>query len=333
MQFKSPSLPELHAFLAVCQLGSFRQAAGVLFVTQAAVSRAVQRLEQRLECTLLDRTGPRVLPTAQGREFQQLVEAHVAGLETAVSRFGARPAKRRLRVSVVPTLATRWLVPRLGQFRALHPGIDIELRPFHHDEDFTRDDVDLWIDVKRPARAWPRGIRARYLTGREILPACTPALAAKLREPRDLLQATLLQHINFPGNWALWLRQAGGVDAEPVLGPGFDLGNNLIVAACAGMGVTVIQPLLIEAELESGQLVLPFAQAVNTGRGYYLCSRAALAENEAFAQFTRWLLDEAQAGTARLGLASRERSVRPKSGPRQPPGAGGASEGLQLNRP
>lgn len=107
MQFKSPSLPELHAFLAVCQLGSFRQAAGVLFVTQAAVSRAVQRLEQRLECTLLDRSGPRVLPTARGREFQQLVEAHVAGLETAVSRFGVRASKRRLRVSVVPTLATR----------------------------------------------------------------------------------------------------------------------------------------------------------------------------------------------------------------------------------
>ena len=304
MQFKSPSLPELHAFLAVCQLGSFRQAAGVLFVTQAAVSRAVQRLEQRLECTLLDRTGPRVVPTARGSEFQQLVEAHVAGLESAVSRFGAGTARRRLRLSVVPTLATRWLVPRLGQFRALHPGIEIELRPFHHDEDFSRDDVDLWISVKRPARAWPRGIRASYLTGREIVPACTPALAARLRQPRDLLQATLLQHINFPGNWALWLQQAGGVQAQPVLGPGFDLGNNLIVAACAGMGVTVLQPLLIEAELASGQLVLPFSQAANTGRGYHLCSRAALAENDAVEQFTRWLRDEARASSVRCGLPS-----------------------------
>ena len=297
MQFKSPSLPELHAFLAVCQLGSFRQAAGVLFVTQAAVSRAVQRLEQRLECTLLDRSGPRVLPTARGREFQQLVEAHVAGLETAVGRFGVRTttARRRLRVCVVPTLAARWLVPRLSRFGALHPDVEIELRPFHHDEDFTRDDVDLWIHLKRPARGWPRGIRARYLTGREIVPTCTPALAAALREPRDLLRATLLHHTNYPENWALWLRAVGGVEAEPVLGPGFDLGNHLIVAACAGMGVTLIQPLLIEAELASGQLVLPFTQPVSTGRGYYLCSRAALAENEAFALFTRWLLDEAQA--------------------------------------
>ena len=89
MRFKSPSLPELHAFLAVCQLGSFRKAADMLCVTQAGVSRAVLRLEQHLGCTLLDRTGMRVLPTARGREYQALVEVHVAGLENAFDRFGA----------------------------------------------------------------------------------------------------------------------------------------------------------------------------------------------------------------------------------------------------
>jgi LysR family transcriptional regulator, glycine cleavage system transcriptional activator len=206
---------------------------------------------------------------------------------------------------VVPTLATRWLVPRLGQLRAAHPGIEIELRPFHHDENFVRDDVDLWINIKRPGRGWPRGVRARYLLGREMVPACTPALAATLRHPRDLLQAPLLHHTNYPGNWSLWLQQAGGVTADPALGPGFDLGNHLIVAACAGLGVTVIQPLLIEAELASGQLVLPFSPAVNTDRGYYLCSRAALAENEAVAHFTRWLLEEARASTERAGFSAR----------------------------
>lgn len=300
MRFKSPSLPEMHAFLTVCQLGSFRRAADALCVTQAAVSRAVQRLEQRLECTLLDRSGTRVQPTMRGREFQALVEAHVVGLENAVDQFGARAAPRKLRVSVLPTLGTRWLVPRLGQFRALHPDIEIELRPFHHNEDFAREDVDLWIHLKRSARAWPRGIRARYLLGREILPACTPALAAGLRQPRDLLELTLLQHINYPGNWALWLSKAGHVGTAPKLGPVFDLGNNLIVAACAGMGAIVIQPVLIEAELASGQLVLPFSPAVATDRGYYLVSRGALAENEAVEQFTRWLLNESKASTDRV---------------------------------
>ena len=95
-----------------------------------------------------------------------------------------------------------------------------------------------------------------------------------------------------------------------MLGPGFDLGNNLIVAACAGMGITVIQPMLIEAELASGQLVLPFSPAVNTDRGYYLCSRAALAENEAVARFTRWLLGEAQASSERAGFSARGSAAR-----------------------
>jgi len=302
MRFKSPSLPELHAFLAVCQLGSFRQAAGVLCVTQVAVSRAVQRLEQRLECTLLDRSGPRVEPTPRGREFQALVEAHVAGLENAIGRFGVRAAPRKLRVSVAPTLCTRWLVPRLGQFRALHPDVEIELRQFRHEEDFSRDDVDLWINVKRPPRTWPRGIRARYLLGRELVPACAPLLAASLRQPADLLRLNLLPHINYPDNWTLWLREAGGVQEQPTLGQGFDLGNNLIVAACAGMGAILVQPFLIEAELAAGQLVLPFRTPLDTGRGYHLCGHAALAGNDAVERFTRWLVDESKATSQRFNL-------------------------------
>ncbi|MFY7941333.1 MAG: LysR family transcriptional regulator, partial [Burkholderiaceae bacterium] len=87
MKFNSPSLPELHAFLAVCQHGSFSRAAQALFVTQAAVSRAVQRLEARLNCQLLLRTSSGVAPTDKGLAFQSLVEAHVAGLEQAAALF------------------------------------------------------------------------------------------------------------------------------------------------------------------------------------------------------------------------------------------------------
>lgn len=78
-------------------------------------------------------------------------------------------------------------------------------------------------------------------------------------------------------------------------GPGFDLGNNLIVAACAGMGITLIQPALIEPELASGQLVIPFQQTADTDRGYYICTRAALNGSHGADQFMLWLLDEANA--------------------------------------
>jgi DNA-binding transcriptional LysR family regulator len=297
MKFKSPSLAELHAFLGVCQLGSFRRAADVLSVTQGAVSQAILRLEQRLGCSLFDRQATGVVPTARGREFQKLVETHVAALESAVTQFGGAASQRKVRVSVVPTLGTRWLVPRLARFQSLNPNIEVELRQFRFDEDFKRDDVDLWIALRRPGRRWPRGIQGRYLLGNEITPACTPALARNIQHPEDFAAHTLLHHINYPDNWALWMEGSGVKQPVPALGPGFDLGNNLIVAAAAGMGAIVIQPCLIEGELDSGKLVLPFETRVATGRGYYLCQRSATAhKNRAAEVFASWL--QAQAGDA-----------------------------------
>lgn len=307
MKFNSPSLPELHAFLTVCDLGSFSRAAQALFVTQAAVSRAVQRLEARLNCNLLHRKVDGVAPTEKGLAFQALVETHVAGLENAMALFNSanqlpKAIKNKLRVSVVPTLGTRWLMPRLSQFLALHPDITVEFRQFHHDEDFSRSDVDIWIDVKR-TKPWPRTFKSTYLLGKEITPVCTQDIAKRLKTVDDLLKESLLHHTIFPDNWALWLRGAALSKTKekskvlPQLGAGFDLGNNLIVAASAGMGVAVMQPCLLERELASGELVMPFQKTVSTGRGYYACYPAAQVQN-AVVMFVEWLQGQVKTGVA-----------------------------------
>jgi LysR family transcriptional regulator, glycine cleavage system transcriptional activator len=288
MKFKSPSLPELHAFLAVCHHGSFSRSAQALFVTQAAVSRAVQRLEARLNCHLFKRTADGVAPTEKGLAFQALVESHVAGLENATALFNsvhnqASKTKNKLRLSVIPTLGTRWLIPRLPQFQAAHPEVSVELRQFHH----------VWIDVKR-TKAWPRGYKHIYLLGKDIAPICAPAMASRLGRVEDLLNETLLHHTNFPDNWAVWLHGAGLPKAQPELGPGFDLGSNLIVAATIGMGVAVIHPFIVARELASGELVMPFRLTVSTGRGYYACYRNAQAQNPTVQAFVVWLKEQAK---------------------------------------
>ncbi len=298
MKFNSPSLPELHAFLAVCHHGSFSRSAQALFVTQAAVSRAVQRLETRLNCHLFTRTAEGVVPTEKGLAFKSLIEAHVAGLENATALFNranstTSKTRDKLRLSVVPTLGTRWLLPRLPQFQAAHPGISVELRQFHHDENFTRDDVDVWIDVKR-AKAWPRAHKHIYLLGKDIAPICAPAIARRLESVTDLLNETLLHHTNFPDNWAVWLHGAGLPKCQPELGPGFDLGSNLIVAATVGMGVAVIHPFLVARELASGELVMPFKSTVSTERGYYVFYRNAQAQDPVIAVFVGWLQEQAK---------------------------------------
>lgn len=290
MKIRAASLVELHAFLGVCKAGTMRQAAEQLCVTQTAVSRAVLRLERRLGTALFERSAQGVVPNARAQALRERIEPSLVELERAFADFGhTRTRPRCLRVSVVPTLGTRWLMPRLPQFLAAHPGIDVELRQFRHNEDFQRDDVDVWIDLKRPGRRWPRGITARYLIGREITPICTPAIAARLAAPRSLLKEALLHHTNYPDNWQLWLA-AAHVDATGLgLGSGFDLGHNLIVAAAAGLGVAALQPCLVERELATGELVLPFELRVSTGRGYHVCTRKASAGDEAVEAFMRWI--------------------------------------------
>jgi LysR family glycine cleavage system transcriptional activator len=293
MKIRSPSLIELHAFLAVNRLGSFRQAAEELCVTQAAVSRAVQRLEQHLgDCRLFERSPQGVALTEQGSQLCRLTQRHVMALEAAAAAFLQPRASGKLRLSVVPTLGTQWLLPRLVRFRAAHPGTDVEMRQFHHDDDFTRDDVDIWIAIKRPRRRWPARMQARYLLGRQVVPVCAPALLPRLRRPGDVLGQVLLHHTNYPDNWALWA-QAAGLDKVPRLGPGYDLSINLIFAAKAGLGVALTQICLVERELETGELVQPFDLPLDTRRGYFVCVDTQRPRSPAQRAFVEWVEAEA----------------------------------------
>lgn len=294
MKFRAPSLTELHAFLAVCRHGSFRQAAEDLCVTQAAVSRAVQRLEQHLgDCRLFDRSPKGVVLSEQGLQLRQLTERHVTALESATAQFMQPRAPGKLRLSVIPTLGTKWLLPRLPRFQAQHPQLDIEMRQFRHDEDFSRDDVDVWIDVKRPRRRWPTRLQASYLLGRDIVPVCAPAVLPRLKQPQDLAHEVLLHHTNFPDNWARWAHFAGLV-GELRLGPGYDLSMNLIFAAKEGVGIAITQPCLIERELQTGELVIPFALPVSTGRGYFLCIDKGRPTSPGQQAFIQWVQEEAR---------------------------------------
>lgn len=297
MKIRAPSMVEMHAFLAVCRLKSFKGAAQELCVSQAAVSKAVQRLEEHLGgVRLFDRNPSGAVLTERGAELRALTQRHVLALESAFERFGHTFQARPVRISVIPTLGIQWFLPRLPQFRQLHPDVNIEMRQFRHDEDFTRDDVDFWIEVKRPHRDWPEHIQTRYLLGRELVPVCAPGLKAQFRRPKDLQSATLLGHSNFPDNWARWF-DAAGVPFTPRLGPCFDLTMNLIVATKAGMGVAVVPACLVELELAKGELVKPFDIEVSCGRGYFLCANQDAPHFSAGDQLTEWLVKQAQSGS------------------------------------
>jgi LysR family transcriptional regulator, glycine cleavage system transcriptional activator len=296
MKLQSASMVELHAFLGVCRSGSMRSAAEQLCVTQAAVSRAVARLESHLGFALFERHAQGVLPTARALDLRRRIEAHVEALELAFTdlRKPFRGGHRALRLSAVATFGTRWLMPRLRHFQARHPDIELELRQSRREETSWLEDIDVWIEIRRPGRPWPRSISARYLLGREIAPVCTPAIAQRLKAPADLLREPLLHHTSFPGNWALWLDAAGVARDAVKLGGGFDLASNMIVAASSGMGVAVIQTCLVEHELATGELVRPFALTASTGRGYYVCARKGIDHDGPAGLFVAWIQQMAQ---------------------------------------
>ena len=294
MKLRSPPLVELHAFLAVCRVGSFRHAAEDLCVTQAAVSRAVRRLEQQLgDCPLFDRSPQGVMLSERGRQRRQMTERHVMALESATAQVLAPRATGKLRLSVIPTLGTEWSLPRLPHFQARHPGLEIEMRRFRHDEDFSLDDVDVWIDVKRPRRRCPARLQTTYLLRRDIIPECAPHVLPRLTQPADLMREVLLHDTICPDNWARWAHMAG-LDGEPMLGPGYDLSMNLIFTAKEGAGIAITQPCLIERELQGRELVIPFALPVSTGRGYFLCTDKNRPGAAGQLAFMTWVQDEAR---------------------------------------
>jgi LysR family transcriptional regulator, glycine cleavage system transcriptional activator len=292
----SPSLVELHAFLAVARTGSFRKAAEQLCVTQAAVSRAVRRLEEGLGQDMFHRTPGGVETTPAGRQLLALVEKPVAALEAAAHKLRRAPDRMRLRLSVVTSLGNLWLMPRLEKFRGAHPEVELDFRTYHPNETFAREDVDLWIDLKpSPQHQWPRQISASYLIGREIVAVCTPALARGVSNAADLLARPILYHSNYPHNWDTWAAAAGARMAKDWKGFGFDLVANLIGAARAGTGVAVVQKCVVEGDLAEGRLVMPLPVAASTGRGYYLCRRRAQPAHAAADLFADWVRREAAA--------------------------------------
>jgi len=296
MRIRSPSLHELHAFAATARLGSFSKAAELLCVTQGAVSRAVARLEEHLGQPLLLRQPRGNELTPAGRDYLELIEPALQTLESAAVARLAPQAPTRLRISVAPTLATKWLIPRLPDWQALHPQIALSLAPYRRDEDFAAADVDAWL---RPGEdRWPPGITAEYIVGREIVPICRPQdLRGRqaLREPAQLLARPLLYHSNYPDNWRLWL-EAVGVPLTAPLKPSADFEQvaMLVQAVMAGLGVAVVQRCLIDEELAAGRIAIPFERPVSIARGYMLCTRKSGQPPRALRSLRQWLL--AQAG-------------------------------------
>lgn len=190
MSKRLPPLNALRVFDAAARHLSFTKAAEELFVTQAAVSHQIKSLEDFLGLKLFRRRNRSLLLTEEGQSYYLDIKEIFSALNEATRKLQARSAKGALTVSLLPSFAIQWLVPRLSSFNLAYPGIDVRIQAVDRDEEKLADDVDVAIFYGRGN--WP-GLRVEKLYAEYLLPVCSPALmTGKIRlKPLWILLALL----------------------------------------------------------------------------------------------------------------------------------------------
>lgn len=279
-----PPLKALPAFEEAARHLSFSAAARELNVTHGAVSRQMKSLETHLGVRLFRRLNRRVELTEAGAAFLPAARTALDVVEASAARLSAATRQGPLVVSCLPTLMMRWLIPRLYDFNARYPAIDVRLSASSAPVDFARADVD--VAVRIGTGPWPDGIEAHAFMNEEIGPVCSPALAQrrKLRRPGDLAHHALLHTETRADAWADWLAQSGTANVDATKGQRFEHFYFLLEAAAAGLGVALAPRPLVVEDLKLGRLVAPFG-FVKSGRRYcllYPTERADLAKVRIF---------------------------------------------------
>ena len=286
-----PSLTALRAFEAAARNGSFTAAAEELNVSQSAISQQIRALEDDLGTALFRRSGPRISLTPAGKTLGEGLQAGFADIERAVEtvRHRARPI---VTVSLLPTFAVRWLIPRLDRFNRLHAGIDIRLATSVTPVLPDGSDVDVAIRNGDPGES---RYLVDFLAEDTMFPVCRPGFMPS--DPAALAGATLL-HVDAPqrrDDWAAWLAGAGIDGVDPQAGIRFENSTQAIQAALSGVGVAMGHWPFVIDDITSGQLEAPFGHVRRSGPGFMLiCDRSSTAL-PAVAAFREWILGEAAA--------------------------------------
>jgi LysR family transcriptional regulator, glycine cleavage system transcriptional activator len=294
-----PPLNAVRAFEAAARLGGFNAAGAELAVSANAVGRLVKILEESLGVPLFRRLPRGVVVTEAGGRYLARVGALLDQLDEATADLQRRDTSRVLTVSAMPSMVSRWLIPRLGRLTERHPELDVRILASVVRTDFAREEVDVAI---RTGPGSNKGLRSDLLMREDFYPVCSPQLLSRgqpLREPADLAHHVLLHDEWEPRipeqlDWTRWLAAIGttGVDAER--GLRFSFSHMTLQAAAAGQGIALASTAFLADDLSTGRLVRPFGDlAVRGPYGYFIVCPEATADREKVVMFRDWALAEA----------------------------------------
>ena len=300
-RYDVPPLDPLLAFEAAARNLSFTKAASELHLTQSAVSRQIQQLEEHLGIKLFERRTRTLLLTESGQLFYRATQDALQKLHDCARRLRSAATMNTVVVATTPGFASLWLIPHLAGFTRTHPHVDVRISATNDMiEDLERAQVDVAV------RYVPEGSATggRLLFGETVFPVCSPELASNQKNPLvtpDDLHHHVLLYLEHPRaawlDWELWFHALGLRDFEPAGKLHFSHYDQLIQAALDSHGVALGRHPLLQQLLRERKLVAPFKNKVASSRAYYVVESPAAKAKPQVREFADWLVDATHAET------------------------------------
>jgi LysR family glycine cleavage system transcriptional activator len=282
-------LAPLRVFDAVVRTGGVTRAAEVLHVTPGAISQQIRSLESSIGVALFQKKGREIEVTLVGRQLALRVGDAFDRIANALAEAATLNQDRKLRLKVSPSLAIRWLVPRLTSFYGRHPDIDLEIATVSRVEDQRLEDADFGI---RHGRGDWTDLAFDQLFNDEFIPVCSPQMAQSITSPQGLRDVKLLHSMMRPTAWDIWFQSLGLTQDSHARG--ITLANAALCyqAAVDGLGVAMAQRTYVGDDLATGRLAVPVDHVATTESGYYLVCDPLKTDHYAIKAFREWIREQ-----------------------------------------
>jgi len=295
---RTPSLDALRIFAVAARHLSFTDAAAELNLTQSAVSHRIRGVEEELGVALFRRLTRRLELTSTGRTLARKIDSAIREIDRGIVELTGPGDERPIKVTMLPSVASHWLIPRLSRIRSQQPNVDVRVIADSRLLDLRAEGIDIAI---RFGRAPYPGYAVTRLMGDRVLPVCAPELLERHApvDNVDSLLALPLLHDSATdadgsdSDWRTWLNNLGRPDAACATGQHFSEAGMLIDAAVLGLGVALARASLVADQVASGSLVCPLNFATPTAFSYYLLGLPEAMEKPRIALFRDLLVAEA----------------------------------------
>jgi LysR family glycine cleavage system transcriptional activator len=314
---RTPSLDALRIFVVAARHLSFTDAASELNLTQSAVSHRIRGLEEELGLTLFRRLTRRLELTPPGRALARKIDTAIGEIDRSILELAGPDESSPLKVTMLPSVASRWLIPRLPRIRSRYPELDVQVIADPRLLDLRAEGIDIAI---RFGRAPYPGYAVTRLMGDRVFPVCSPKLLEErgpIASIDSLLKLPLLHDSatdadGSDSDWRTWLVHLGRPDVTCHAGQRFSEAGMLIDAAVLGLGVALARASLVADQIASGALVCPLELAAPTAFTYYLLGLPEAVERPRIVLFRNLVVAEA-ATTEAFMLSVGARAPNPVS--------------------